>query len=77
MLRTSPTARSNGEVAEEYGIFDRAGFGGYEVDEWSSLDTVALIAHGIAELGAAYPAWAEYVGDTAGELIENEAFRNH
>ncbi|HEX3782717.1 MAG TPA: antirestriction protein ArdA [Pseudonocardiaceae bacterium] len=77
LLRTSPTARASGDVAEEYGIFDHAGFGGYEVDEWSSLDTVALIAHGIAEHGPAYAAWVEYIGDTAGELLDDDAFGDH
>ena len=76
LLLSSPTARAHREVAEEYGIFDYAGFGDYQVSEWSSLETVALIAQGIAEHGLAYAAWVEYVGDTAGELLDNTAFRN-
>jgi antirestriction protein len=77
LLLTSPTARAHREVAEEYGIFDYSGFGGYQVSEWSSLETVALIAQGIAEHGLAYAAWVEYVGDTAGALIDDDAFRDH
>lgn len=77
ILRTSPAARSTGEVAEEWAILDHGGFCGYEVDEWSSLDTISLIAQGIAEHGEAYAAWVEYVGDTAGELTSDEAFLDH
>jgi antirestriction protein len=77
ILRTSPAARAWGEPAEEWGIFDHSGFCGYAVSEWSSLDTVSLVARGIAEHGAAYAAWVSYVGDTSGELLEDERFRDH
>lgn len=72
MLRTSDTPS-----AEEWSIMDHDDFGGYEVSEWSSFDTVSLIARGIAEHGAAYAAWVNYVGDTSGELLEPERFRDH
>lgn len=69
----------NGYVpgAEEWGIFDHSGFCGYQVSEWSSLDTVSLVARGIAEHGPAYAQWVEYVGDTSGELLDDERFRDH
>jgi antirestriction protein len=72
MLRSSDTPG-----AEEWAIMDHDDFGGYEVSEWSSFDTVSLVAQGIAEHGAAYAAWVEYVGDTSGELLEPERFRDH
>jgi antirestriction protein len=72
MLRTGGTAG-----AEEWAIFDHEDFGGYEVNEWSSFDTTSLIAQGIAEHGAAYAAWVNCVGDTSGELLEPERFRDH
>jgi antirestriction protein len=46
MIRTSGTPET-----EEWGIFDHENFGGYEVSEWSSFDTVSLVAQGIAERG--------------------------
>jgi antirestriction protein len=72
MLRTSDTPG-----AEEWSIMDYDDFGGYEVSEWSSFATVSLIAQGIAEHGGAYAAWVNYVGDTSGELLEPERFRDH
>lgn len=76
ILRTSPTARSEGTVAEEWAIFDHDGFCGYQVSEWSSLDTVSLVGKGIAEHGEAYAAWVAYVGDTAGELLDEGRFQD-
>lgn len=72
MLRTGGTPG-----AEEWSIFDHEDFGGYEVSEWSSFDTVSLIAKGIAEQGEAFAAWVTYVGDTSGELLEPDLFRDH
>ncbi|MGH7869940.1 MAG: antirestriction protein ArdA [Candidatus Dormibacteraceae bacterium] len=77
ILRTSPAARRYGEVAEEWGIFDYSGFGGYRVGEYANLDTVSLVARGIAEHGPAYAEWVEYVGETADELLDDESFRDH
>lgn len=77
LLQTSPAARRYGDVAEEWGIFDYAGFGGYRVSEYASLDTVSLVGQGIAEHGPAYAEWVAYVGDTAGELLDDESFRDH
>lgn len=77
ILRTSPATRRYGDIAEEWGIFDYSGFCGYRVEEYSSLDTVSLVARGIAEHGSAYAEWVEYVGDTAGELLDDESFRDH
>ena len=69
MLRHSSTPG-----AEEWAIMDYEGFGGYNVDEWTSFTTVSLIAQGVAEHGEAYAAWVEYVGDTSGRLLEPDAF---
>lgn len=77
ILRTSPTARRYGEVAEEWGIFDHSGFCGYNVSEYANLDTASLVAKGIAEHGEAYAEWVEYVGDTAEELLDAESFHDH
>jgi antirestriction protein len=60
--------------AEEWAIMDYDGFGGYKVDEWTSFETVSLIAQGVAEHGEAYAAWVKYVGDTSGRLLEADAF---
>jgi antirestriction protein len=72
MLRNSETPG-----AEEWSIFDHDGFGEYEVSEWSSFMTVSLVAQGIAEHGPVYAAWVNYVGDTSGDLLEPERFRDH
>jgi len=72
MLRNSDTPG-----AEEWSIMDHDDFGGYEVSEWSSFATVSCIAQGIAEHGEAYAAWVNYVGDTSGDLLEPERFREH
>ena len=52
------------------------GSAGYQVSEWSSMETVSLVAQGIAEHGPAYAAWVEYVGDMAGELLDDERFQD-
>jgi antirestriction protein len=53
MLAASPTGD-----AEEIAIHDYEGFGQYPVAEYDSLERVSRIAHGIAEHGLAYAAWA-------------------
>jgi hypothetical protein len=32
---------------------------------------------GVVTHGVAFAVWATYVGNTAGELLEDDAFRNH
>jgi antirestriction protein len=53
MLAASPVGH-----AEEIAIHDYEGFGQYPVAEYDSLERVNRIAHGIAEHGLAYAAWA-------------------
>lgn len=63
--------------AEEWGIFDYDEFGGYQVEEYTSLETVSRIAKGVAEHGPAFAAWVELVGDESEELLTDEAFHDH
>ena len=63
--------------AEEWAVMDYDGFGGYKVAEWTSFETISLIAQGVAEHGEAYAAWVEYVGDTSGQLLEPDQFHDH
>ncbi len=74
MLAGSPTPG-----AEEFGIFDYEGFGPLRLDEYESLETVAMIGRGIAEHGPAYAHWAALVGTTdVGEMTEFEdAYLGH
>lgn len=67
---------SSEAVAEEWAVFDYENFGGYRVEEYSSFDTIALIAKGIAEHGPAYAEWVDLVGDTSGELLEPGRFQD-
>lgn len=52
-------ASSHEPDAEEWGIFDYDDFGAFHVDEYESLDQVAVVARGIVEFGPAFAAWAE------------------
>jgi antirestriction protein len=70
ILRTSPTARQEGVVAEEYGIFDHEGFGGMRISEHELLETVSKLANGVAEHGEAFAAWAEYLGADDMDYVE-------
>jgi antirestriction protein len=58
MLAASPTT-----FAEEYAIHDFEGFGPLRLSEYQSLDTVSLVARGIAEHGAAFAHWAALVDE--------------
>ena len=57
MLAASPE-----RGAEEWAIHDYEGFGGVRLSEFESIEHVAQLAHGIAEHGPAFAAWAVYVG---------------
>lgn len=46
-------------IAEEYGIFDYDEFGAFKPGEYDDLRTVASVARGIKEHGAAFAVWAE------------------
>lgn len=77
ILAASPTARMQGEVAEEWGIFDSDGFGLAHIGEYESIELVANLARGIAEHGAAYGAYYSLT-DSAEELDDFEdAYLGH
>jgi len=48
--------------SEEFAIHDYEGFGPLHLDEYESLETVAVVAKGIARHGAAFAHWATLVG---------------
>lgn len=52
-------ASSTEPGAEEHAIFDYDEFGSFRVGEYEDLATIARVAAGIAEHGAAFAAWAE------------------
>jgi len=58
--------------AEEWAIHDYEGFGQLHLDEFESLETVAKIAAGILEHGAAFAAWAARVGTDSDRLDDFE-----
>lgn len=61
--------------AEEFAIHDYEGFGPLRLSEYESLETVALIARGIAEHGPAFAHWAALVGTSEPDVL-NE-FEDH
>lgn len=58
ILAQSPTAKTEGIPAEEWGIFDFDNFHDMRIDEQQSLSFVSKVATGIATHGPAYAAWA-------------------
>lgn len=56
ILATSPEP-----AAEEWAIHDYDGFGILHLDEYESLQTVSIIARGIAQHGPAFAAWIDHV----------------
>lgn len=72
MLRNSPS-----QGAEEWAIFDHDEFGGYNVGEYTSVETVSRIAQGVAEHGPAYSAWVELMGDQDPDELTDERFLDH
>lgn len=59
-------SRSPEPDAEEWAIFDDDAFGGYQVEQYDSLEQIARVARGIKEHGNAFAAWAElHDGDEA------------
>ncbi|MCG8914897.1 antirestriction protein ArdA [Actinokineospora sp. PR83] len=77
ILRTSPTARRYGEAAEEWGIFDQSDFPGHDVYEYASMETVTLLARGLAKHGEPYGHWVALVGEDSTELIDPDKFHEH
>jgi len=55
-------AQSREEVAEEWAIHDYEGFGGFTVGEYESMETVSVVALGIAEHGPAFAAYVSWAG---------------
>jgi antirestriction protein len=55
--------------AEEYAIHDFEGFGPLRLSEHESLDTVSLIAEGIAEHGPAFAHWAALVDERTPDAL--------
>lgn len=65
MLASSPSPG-----AEEWAIHDYEGFGPLCLSEYESLSTVATLAGGIAEHGAAFAHWAALVGTTDPDALD-------
>ncbi len=57
--------------AEEWAIHDYEGFGNFRLSEYESIDTVARIAHGIAEHGTVFAHWVDHVGTTDTDALEH------
>lgn len=74
MLQRSPTAG-----AEEFAIHDFDGFGPWRPGEFESIDTVAAVAQGIAEHGAAFAHWAEFIGSSDPDDLDgfDDAYLGH
>lgn len=74
MLRRSPEP-----VAEEWAIHDYEGFGPLHLDEYESLDTVAMLAQGIRQHGPAFAHWVALEGATTGDLLARfeDAYLGH
>ncbi|SDI89883.1 Antirestriction protein [Frankineae bacterium MT45] len=78
MLAASPTAHQNGDVAEDWGIFDHDNFGPLRIGEHDDLHYVTRVGRGIAEHGDAFAAWAHAVDGDAERLDQfSSAFVGH
>lgn len=64
-------ARSPEPIAEEWAIHDYEGFGPVELGEYESIEHVSRIARGIAEHGSAFAHWANYLGSSQWEYLDN------
>ena len=60
--------KSHEPWAEEYAVHDYENFGPVRLGEYTSLATVAAVAHGLIEHGQPFGHWAEYVDCQADEL---------
>lgn len=65
--------------AEEFAIHDYEGFGPLQLSEYESLETVSVIAKGIAEYGPAFAHWATLVGTREPSDLERfeEQYEGH
>ena len=75
----SMLAGSSERLAEEYAIHDYEGFGPLRLDEYESLESVSMVAQGIAKHGPAFAHWAALVGlaDTEALSRFDDAYRGH
>lgn len=71
--------RSPEQVAEEWAIHDYEGFGPLTLHEYEALDTVAALAAGIREHGAAFAHWAALAGPDTEDLLArfDDAYLGH
>lgn len=60
MLAGSPTAKQEGQPAEEWAIHDYEGFGDIRLSEYEDLEGLAQLAEGIEEHGDAFLAWVAH-----------------
>ncbi len=60
--------RSAEPGAEEWAIHDYQGFGPLHLSEYTALPIISAIAHGIAEHGPAFAAWADHVDQDPEQL---------
>lgn len=69
---TAMLSRSPVPGAEEFAIHDHEGFGGLQLSEYESLETISRLGFNIAEHGPAFAAWAGYVNhaDATAERFE-------
>lgn len=74
MLASSPSARQQGEIAEDWGIFDHENFGPLKVGEQETVSFVTAAARGIAEHGPAFAAWADVMEDEAALASFTDAY---
>lgn len=63
-------ARSREPIAEEWAIHDYEGFGPMQLSEFESIEHVSAIAQGVAEHGAAFAHWADYLGSSQWEYLD-------
>lgn len=64
-------ARSPEPIAEEWAIHDHDGFGLVGLSEYESIANVAALARGIDEHGIAFAHWANYLGSSEWEHLDN------
>jgi antirestriction protein len=73
MLADSPTAKEEGNPAEEYAIHDYEGFGDYRLSEYEDIATIIKLKEGVEEHGAAFLAWAAHSSDD----VDADDFAEH
>ena len=62
--------RSSEPIAEEWAIHDYEGFGPLRIDEYESIEHVAKVARGIVERGQVYAHWADYLGSSQWDQLD-------